>query len=94
LNTEDDFVLHLPFWNSFPWEVNSFPELKISKSRELFIASKSKSLFSCHVWGVPWRLSCMAKMRYFRATGMIFSWLPLLQMEFEGIWGHYFAIGN
>jgi hypothetical protein len=21
-------VQHLPFWNSFPWEVNSFPELQ------------------------------------------------------------------
>jgi hypothetical protein len=29
----------------------------------------------------------MAKIRYFRATGMIFPRLPLLQMEFEGIWG-------
>jgi hypothetical protein len=34
----------------------------------------------------------MAKMRYFRATGIIFPRLALLQMEFEGIWGHYFAI--
>jgi hypothetical protein len=42
-----DFILHLPFWNSFPWEVNSFPELQNIKSRELFIASESKSLFSC-----------------------------------------------
>jgi hypothetical protein len=26
----NDFILHLPFWNSFPWdwEVNSFPELQ------------------------------------------------------------------
>jgi hypothetical protein len=23
-----DFILHLPFWNSFAWEVNSFPELQ------------------------------------------------------------------
>jgi hypothetical protein len=33
-------------------------------------------------------------MRYLSATGMIFPMLPLLQMEFEGIWGHYFAIGS
>jgi hypothetical protein len=32
-------------------------------------------------------------MRYFTATGIIFQKLPLLLMEFEGIWGHYFAIG-
>jgi hypothetical protein len=38
-------------------------------------------------WGVPQGLFCMVKMRYFRATGMIFPWLPLHSMEFEGIWG-------
>jgi hypothetical protein len=36
----------------------------------------------------------MAKMRYFRATGMIFPRLALHLMEFEAIWGHYFAIGS
>jgi hypothetical protein len=36
----------------------------------------------------------MAKMRYFRATGVIFSRLPLFYMEFEGIMEHYFAIGS
>jgi hypothetical protein len=36
----------------------------------------------------------MAKMRYFRATGIIFPRLPTLYMEFEGILGHYFAIGS
>jgi galactose-1-phosphate uridylyltransferase len=25
ITEKDDFILHLPFWNSFPWEVNSFP---------------------------------------------------------------------
>jgi hypothetical protein len=30
----------------------------------------------------------MAKMRYFRATGMIFPRLPLRKMEFEVIWGN------
>jgi hypothetical protein len=44
-------------------------------------------------WGDPQGLFYMAKMRYFRATGMIFPRLPLLYMEFEGIWGQYFA-GN
>jgi hypothetical protein len=39
------------------------------------------------LWGVPRRLFCMTKMRYFRETGMIFLRLPLLQMEFDGIWG-------
>jgi hypothetical protein len=29
-----DFILHLPFWNSFPWEVNSFPELQNIKESE------------------------------------------------------------
>jgi hypothetical protein len=43
-------------------------------------------------WGDPHGLFCMVKMRYFRATGMIFPRLPLLYMEFEGIWGQYFAI--
>jgi hypothetical protein len=33
-------------------------------------------------------------MRYFRATGTIFPRLPLPMMEFEGIWGQYFAIGS
>jgi hypothetical protein len=36
----------------------------------------------------------MVKMRYFRATGMIFPRLALLWIECEGIWGHYFAIGS
>jgi hypothetical protein len=31
---------------------------------------------------------------HFRATGMIFQRLPLHLMEFEGIWGQYFAIGS
>jgi hypothetical protein len=34
---------------------------------------------------------------YFTGTiwfGMIFPRLALLQMEFEGTWGHYFAIGS
>jgi hypothetical protein len=35
-----DFILHLPFWNSFSWEVNSFPELQN-------INESGKSLFSC-----------------------------------------------
>jgi hypothetical protein len=29
-----DFILHLPFWNSFPWEVNGFPELQNIKESE------------------------------------------------------------
>jgi hypothetical protein len=29
-----DFILHLPFWNSFSWEVNSFPELQNIKESE------------------------------------------------------------
>jgi hypothetical protein len=38
--------------------------------------------------GVPQELFCMAKMRYFRGTGMIFPRLALLWMyKFEGIWG-------
>jgi hypothetical protein len=47
-----------------------------------------------HSHGVLHGRFCMAKMRYFRATGMIFPRLPLLYMEFEGIWGQYFAIGS
>jgi hypothetical protein len=47
-----------------------------------------------HSCGVsPQELYCMVKMRYFRVTGMIFPRLALHQIEFEGIWRHYFAIG-
>jgi hypothetical protein len=41
-----EFILHLPFWNSFPWEVNSFQELQnIKESEAVYSASESKSLF-------------------------------------------------
>jgi hypothetical protein len=43
-------------------------------------------------WGVPQGLFCMAWIRYFRATGMIFPRLPLRLMEFEGIWGQYLQL--
>jgi hypothetical protein len=33
-HVESDFILHFPFWNSFPWEVNSFPELENIKELE------------------------------------------------------------
>jgi hypothetical protein len=35
------------FWNSFPWELNSFPELQNIKVPAKLFASESKSLFSC-----------------------------------------------
>jgi hypothetical protein len=44
--------------------------------------SYGKSLPSCP-WGVARGLYCLAKMKYFRATGMIFPRLPLC---LDGIW--------
>jgi hypothetical protein len=60
-------------------------------SRGVLHGSYKKSL-PC---GVPQELFCMAKMRYFRGTGMIF--FPKVSFTLDVIWGHmwhYFAIGS
>jgi hypothetical protein len=50
----------------------------ISHSRGVLHGSYKKSL----LWGVPRELFCMAKIRYFRATGVIF---PKVSFTLDGI---------
>jgi hypothetical protein len=50
LLTKGDFILHLPFWNSFPWEVNSFPEPQNIKESEAVYGFWEQILIF-----VPWR---------------------------------------
>jgi hypothetical protein len=42
-----DFILHLPYWNSFPWEVNSLPELQNIKESAAVYCFREQSLFPC-----------------------------------------------
>jgi hypothetical protein len=52
-------------------------------SGEILTGAISHSRLVLHgSWCVPMGLFCMAQMRYFRATGMIFPRLPLHLMEF------------
>jgi hypothetical protein len=43
-----------------------------------FVLHRSYKKITPGLWGVPRELICMAKIRYFRATGVIFPRLALL----------------
>jgi hypothetical protein len=69
------------------WKPGEILTGAINHSRGVLHRSYKKSL----QWGVPQELFCMAKIKYFRATGVIFPRLALTYMEFEGIWGALFC---
>jgi hypothetical protein len=77
LNSAKKYKLH---WYS-QWRPGEIRTGAINHSRGVLHGSYKKSL----LWGVPRGLFCMVKMRYFRATGMIFPRLALLLIEFEGM---------
>jgi hypothetical protein len=45
MNSEKVTILHLPFWNSFPWEVNSFPEPQNIKESEAVYCVRANPYF-------------------------------------------------